>query len=95
MSIHFYKKGDTKNDLFHLSDDECTMLEQVFDEFRSKTGISIDSFGNARLYPDNFKLLKTITEQKFIGRDNTGITDFIHFMDNVIAEDLLIDAVGD
>lgn len=95
MSIHFYKKGDTKTSLFHLSDDEYAILEHVFEEFRSKTGIYIDPYGNARLYPANFKLLKTIAWQKFNGREESTMKNFIRFMDSVIAEDLSIDAAGD
>lgn len=95
MGIHFYKYGYTTGSLFQLSDDECVKPEQVFDEFRFRTGIHIDHYGDTRLYPGNFRLLKTITKQKFDGKNDVTVSNFISFMDSVITEDLLINAAGD
>jgi hypothetical protein len=99
MSIHFYKKGDTRHSLFELSDEAYNMLENSFNTLETKTGIFIDPHGTAALYPDNIKLLCSLIRQQFPvgppGKQAALVERILQQLQQLYELNELIQAVGD
>lgn len=65
MSIHFYRKDNTSQSIFKISDATYDMLQGSLNKFEKKTGIFIDPYGKVNLYPDNLRLLSEIIKDDF------------------------------
>ena len=99
MSIHFYKKSDLSHSLLELSDEAYDLLESSFNALETKTGIFIDPYGTATLYPENLKLLYNIIRQQVPAgspeKQGALIERVLQQLQQLYELNIIIQAVGD
>ena len=98
MAIHIYRKNETKDLLFEITDDLYETLSAAIDILENKTGIFIDNYGDSRLSHQHsellLQLLRTEIEDKRISPNET-VNDFIVFLKKVIHDKIDLEMIGD
>ncbi|MBS7565760.1 hypothetical protein KHS38_15230 [Mucilaginibacter sp. Bleaf8] len=64
MALDFYNLQDTKlnHRLFSLNDADLEAIESILFEYKRATGITLDRYGNTRLYQDHVSLIIKLLE---------------------------------
>lgn len=91
--------SDTITDYhFSLSDRELEILRPVFSQFREKTGLYIDEYGDIRLIPQNLELIVLLAVDYMKALDKQSTKTVMKFISNLrpmIKEGNIIFVSGD
>ena len=71
------------NHHFALNDVELRILQPVFLQFREKTGLNIDEYGDTRLIPQNLELLIHLANDYLKELDKESMKTIIEFQKNL------------
>jgi hypothetical protein len=65
MAVEFYDINDrsSKIVLFSLNDQDFEALEPVLNEYKKKTGLIIDQYGNTRIHSDHTRLIVDLIDE--------------------------------
>jgi hypothetical protein len=91
MSLDIYRSSDRKSCLVSLSNADCLLLADAFAFLEKKTGVAIDPYGSAKLYPDHARLLLNALSS---GRKK-NLTNFISVLRESIDNDEILFFEGD
>ena len=100
MGIDIYKKKETKNRLFAISDSLFSHLEKsgIISEFEKMTGSFIDEYGTCQLSYQHagslFMLIKNKIEEKKIAKTKE-VEQFIEFLAFSNKTEMDLDFIGD
>ncbi len=98
MAIYFYPtKYPREKALFVLTDKVYDELEPVFAEFRKKTGIFIDPYGDTKLVAENLMLINQLIKGSYTSKELSRLADvqgFLFFIENEEHREVMY-AVGD
>jgi len=99
MALDIYRLSDKKREkkIYSLDEASLASMSEIFSEFKKRTGIDIDSYGDNRIYCDHLELISTLISSKKDPSKNIDkrILAFKDFLDKEVKgrEDLLM--VGD
>ncbi|RFS21182.1 hypothetical protein DVR12_17770 [Chitinophaga silvatica] len=99
MAIDIYKRKDTRNLRFQITDQLYNSIEDtIIAQFQKKTGVYIDNYGTTILTFQHARILKELleVESKSAGNDVSKETEMlIAFLSDVYNNETDLDLIGD
>jgi DNA-binding transcriptional regulator YhcF (GntR family) len=98
MSIDIYRRNDTKNRLFGISEDLYEILSKaVLNEFERRTGVFIDEYGKSRLTYQHAAILLFLLKESIINNKISPkpLTEIMRFLEQMIETETDVDLHGD
>jgi hypothetical protein len=98
MSIDIYRRNDSRNRLFEISEGLYKILSQsVLNEFERKTGVFIDEYGKSRLTYQHSAILLFLLKESIINNKISPkpLTEIMRFLGQMIETETDVDLIGD
>jgi hypothetical protein len=99
MAVDIYKRKDTKNRLFQITDKLYDfMAKSILEKFEKATGVYIDNYGIQMITFQHLQLLRKILQDELNQKDKKfpkEAQDFLFFLTSAIGNELDLDFVGD
>ncbi|CAK17895.1 MULTISPECIES: hypothetical protein [Pseudomonas] len=91
LDISYLSDAQGEKPSFIIHDREFTLFESAFWALKQKTGVYIDPYGKARIYPDHQRILVAFLR----GISDEKVVSFVSFLGVSIEEDEVLIAYGD